>query len=296
MSFSLAVHGGAGPRASDDDGPGAQAGCLEAMRAGKKVLERGGSALDAVVEAVRCLEEDERFNAGRGAALSRDGEVELDASVMAGDGRRAGGVALVRTVRNPVLLARAVMERSPHVLLAGEGAEAYAAELGLERVAAGWHVTDKARAQLARWKAAAAPGSQGTVGAVARDEQGHLAAATSTGGMTGKWRGRIGDSPIPGAGTWADDATGAVSCTGAGEQILRLALAKTVSELIASGRPAKTAARAALRQLEAQGGTAGLIVVDRRGRLGLACTTERMACAWVDSRGNEGSRFDAAPA
>ncbi|MBX7098228.1 MAG: isoaspartyl peptidase/L-asparaginase [Myxococcaceae bacterium] len=292
MSFSLAVHGGAGPRAPDDDGPGAVAGCLAAMRAGKAVLAAGGSALDAVVEAVRCLEEDERFNAGKGAALTRDGEVALDASVMSGAGRTAGGVALLRTVRNPVVFARAVMERSPHVLLAGEGAEAFAVELGLERVPTGWHVTDRARAQLERWKTQATAGSGGTVGAVARDARGHVAAATSTGGTTGKWRGRIGDSPIPGAGTWADDATGAVSCTGAGEQILRLGLAKTVSELLASGRPAKTAARAALRQLDAQGGTAGLIVVDRRGRLGLVCTTERMACAWVDSRGNEGSRFE----
>lgn len=201
------------------------------------------------------LEDDPLFNAGRGAVLNEHGEAEHDAAVMCGHTGEAGGVAGVRGVRNPVLLARAVMERTPHVLLVGGGAEALADREGIERVDPGWHVTERREAQ---WRAAG-----DTIGAVALDGDGRLAAATSTGGILGKLRGRVGDSPLPGAGVYAADDACAVSASGHGEAIIRAVAAHEVASIVRhGGRPLPDAVRAALERV---GGPAGLIAVGPDG-------------------------------
>jgi len=301
----IVVHGGAGDRAPD--GPGedaARAGCDVAARAGFAVLAAGGSALDAVLAAVRILEDDPLFNAGRGSCLTRAGTVEMDASIMNGDGLRAGAVAAVDRVRNPIELARAVLDDGEHILLVGAGALAFARERGLPRVARGYHITPAARADLARVLArrravdetrarsalaqTRAPRTLdparvqggGTVGAVARDAAGHVAAATSTGGMVGKRPGRVGDSPLPGAGTYADDRAGAASATGHGERIIQVALSKTAIDLLAAGAAPPAAARRAIAILGARtGGRAGLILVGRSGGPGVAFNTRSMRWA-----------------
>ena len=288
---SLIVHGGAGElSASDPEGVEAVAGCQAAVRAGHGVLARGGSALEAVVEAVRVLEDDPRFNAGTGSVLNLDGDVECDASVMQGDGR-AGAVACVRDVKNPVLLARLVMEQTPHVLLAGAGAEAFARAHAVERTPPGALVTDamRARWQVARAERGAPSGGGGTVGCVARDGLGRVAAATSTGGTMLKLPGRIGDSAVIGAGTYADDAAGAVSCTGAGEAFIKAAAAVRAVEAMRAGRPPGQAAEDALSWARRHGGTGGVICVDRAGNLGQAFDTARMAHAWVAATGMGGA-------
>jgi beta-aspartyl-peptidase (threonine type) len=289
---SIIVHGGAGDWSADDgDGAAAIAGCAAAARAGFEILGRGGSALEAAVAAVVVLEDDPQFNAGLGSALTEAGEVECDASVMCGDGR-AGAVGALRDVRNPILVARLVMERTPHVLLVGGGAAAFAAENGLAPLAPGALVTARARARLeaARARRAAAP-SGGTVGCVVRDAAGGLAAATSTGGMTGKRTGRVGDSAVIGAGTFADDGGGAVSCTGVGEAFIKAVAAKQAVEAMRAGLAPTEAARAILPTLRRHGGNGGLIGVDAAGRLGLAFDTGRMAHAWIDADGREGGGF-----
>lgn len=280
--MSILVHGGAGPIAPDDDAAQIQAGCLAAARIGAAILARGGSALDAVVEAVVALEDDPLFNAGTGGALNSNGDVETDASLMTGVDRSCGAVAALEDVKNPVRLARLVMERTPHVLLVGAGARAFAAEQGLALLPKGALVTDRARRKLA---------SHGTVGAVARDRHGHVAAATSTGGTTGKRPGRVGDSPLIGAGTFADDALGACSCTGLGEAIIRAGLARHACDLLARGDPADVVARRAITELARFRGDGGLILVDAQGRLGVAFDTQRMARAWVEDDGREGAGF-----
>ena len=289
---SLIVHGGAGDvSSSDPEGAGAIDGCSIAARTGYAVLARGGSALDAVVEAVRVLEDDPRFNAGRGSVLNLDGVVECDASVMGGDGR-AGAVACVHDVKNPVALARLVMERTPHVLLAGPGADAFADAHGVPRTLPGVLVTDAVRA---RWRQAlidrASASGGGTVGGVARDGAGRVAAATSTGGTMLKLPGRVGDSAVIGAGTYADDAAGAVSCTGAGEAFIKATAAARAVEAMRAGRSPSGAALEALVWTRHHGGTGGLICVDRAGRLGQAFDTPRMAHAWLDAAGASGVGF-----
>lgn len=287
MSSKLAilVHGGAGQHRAEDDVEAAKRGCLLAARAGHAVLSRGGSALDAVEAATRVLEDDPVFNAGIGAALTRDGRAELDASVMDGATLSAGSVACVTCFQNPVTLARRVMERTPHVMLVGAGAEAFGREQGLPVIANDVLVTERARLDLARHR-----GSNGTVGAVALDALGHLAAATSTGGTTGKLPGRVGDSPLIGCGTYADDRKAAVSCTGLGEAIIRVTLARHAADLAGGGLDGFEAARRAVSALERARGEAGLILVTPLGQVAWAFSTERMARAWVDSRG-EGSGF-----
>lgn len=284
MATAILVHGGAGP-VGDDDGRAFTEGCLAAARAGYAVLQRGGSALDAVVAAAVVLEDDPLFNAGTGAVLNADGEVELDAAVMEGERLLAGAVAAVRTVKNPVLLAREVMARTEHVLLAGPGADAFAREAGFPEVAQETLITQRARA---RWQKAlnerGAPAGGGTIGAVALDARGHVAAGTSTGGTVLKRVGRVGDSPLIGSGTYADDRGGAVSCTGHGEAMIRVVLAK-------HGREAMAAAEEALRTLDRVGGKGGLILVDPSGGLGFAFNTERMSRAWVHSDRGEGGGF-----
>lgn len=290
---AIAVHGGAGHLGPDDPatstgGPDAPriAGVRRACEAGWKVLAAGGSALDAAVAAVLVLEDDPTFNAGTGATLTAAGDAELDASLMDGATLRCGAVAGVRDVANPILLARAVMERSPHVLLAGPGASAFAREVGIPAIENERLVT---AAQKARWLAArgGAPRGTGTVGAVARDAAGHLAAATSTGGTFLKRPGRVGDTPLPGCGTYADDALAAVSCTGEGERIIQLTLARHAADLVARGLDAAAAAAEAVRALGARvNGQGGLIVVAPAGLPGFAHNTPVMSRAWTDADGN----------
>jgi beta-aspartyl-peptidase (threonine type) len=285
---AIVVHGGAGDLDADDpgsdggtDAPRRLDGVRRACQAGWAVLRAGGSALDAVEAAVRLLEDDPAFNAGTGATLTAAGDVELDASIMDGETLRCGAVAVVKDVRNPVSLARAVMERTDHVLLAGSGASAFAREIGVPAWENALLVTPR---QRARWEAArvGAGGSRtGTVGAVARDAGGHLAAGTSTGGMSMKLPGRVGDTPIVGCGTYADDALAAVSCTGHGERIIQLTLARHAADLVARGASSMDAARQAVALLGRRvGGRGGLIVVGPRGEVGFAHNTPAMSRAW----------------
>ncbi|MHB8877539.1 MAG: isoaspartyl peptidase/L-asparaginase family protein, partial [Myxococcaceae bacterium] len=284
MPIALFVHGGAGPAAADDRADDCAQGCLAAARVGYAVLARGGRALDAVEAAVAALEDDPRFNAGVGSALNSDGEVEMDASLMDGETLAAGAVTLVRTFKNPVRLARAVLEHTPHVLLGGEGAARLGRELGFAEVDPAGLVTSRARDRLSQHRGQ--PGG-GTVGAVAVDAKGHVAAATSTGGMTGKRPGRIGDTPLIGCGTYADDLSGAASATGVGEAIIKTVLAKRACDELRGGATPDEAAQRAVSGLERAGGYGGLIVVDRTGRLGFALTTGRMGRASIDARGLE---------
>jgi len=285
--FGIAIHGGAGVISRASMTPEAEAAYrreLEsALDAGYEVLARGGSSLDAVTTAVRILEDSPLFNAGRGAVFNHEGVNELDASIMDGRERQAGAVAGVRHVRNPVLLARAVMEDSPHVMLTGAGAEEFALERGIELVPRSYFFTERRWNQLERARkgdrlSAAELGYYGTVGAVARDRQGHLAAATSTGGMTNKRWGRIGDSPVIGAGNYADDRSCAVSATGSGEYFIRSVLAHEIAALIRHrGLDAAAAAREAIGQsLAGMGGDGGVIVIDREGRIAMEFNTEGM--------------------
>jgi L-asparaginase / beta-aspartyl-peptidase len=286
---AFVVHGGAGNPLPDDrassDAPRLE-GVRRACAAGYRLLVAGGSALDAVEAAVRLLEDDPAFNAGTGAALTAAGDVELDASIMDGASLRCGAVAVVKDVRNPVGLARAVMERSPHVLLAGEGASAFAREVGIPAIDNAALVTP---AQRARWeravRGAAAPVRHGTVGAAARDLRGHLAAATSTGGTSLKRPGRIGDTPLVGCGTYADDALAAVSCTGHGERIIRLTLARHAADLVGRGLAPMDAAREAVRALARVGGEGGLVLVGPTGEVGFAHDTAVMSRAWTRADG-----------
>ena len=266
---AIVVHGGAGQVAAERHDR-LRAGVRVAAEAGDAVLAKGGSALDAVVAAVRVLEDDPEFNAGTGAALTRDGTVETDASVMDGATQRVGAVAAVPDLGTAVSLARAVLERGEHVMLAGTAAWQFAAEVGITPAAPGSLVTERARKRLADHLAQQTrERSGGTVGAVARDRDGHFAAATSTGGIVGKRSGRVGDSPVPGAGTWADAAC-AISATGDGEAILRVALAKAISMRIAAGTPLDAAVRESLRELaRVTAGSAGVIAVDAHSLIGL---------------------------
>ncbi|MCT2559264.1 isoaspartyl peptidase/L-asparaginase [Tsuneonella sp. YG55] len=243
--WSFAIHGGAGvlerARMTPEQQADYKAALQRALDAGSKVLKDGGAALDAVTAAITLLEDDPRFNAGRGAVFTWDGINELDASIMDGNGRAAGAVAGVHVVRHPILLARAVMEDGRHVMLSGKGAEEFARDHDLEIVSPDWFATDERRRQLETLKAQNLSAldvefKYGTVGAVARDAAGHLAAGTSTGGMTGKRWGRIGDSPVIGAGTYADDAACAVSATGSGEYFIRAAVAHAICERVKAAR------------------------------------------------------------
>ena len=228
---AIIVHGGAG-LVSEDRHARLREGVRRAAAAGDAILAAGGSALDAVTAAVRVLEDDPEFNAGTGSALTRDGTVETDASIMDGATQRVGAVAAVPDLGNAIALARAVFDADEHVILAGPSAWRFAAEVGISPAPAGSLVTERARARLAAFlttnPGGRKPGSGGTVGAVARDKAGRFAAATSTGGIVGKRPGRVGDSPVPGAGTWADRNC-ALSATGDGEAILRVALTRSIA-------------------------------------------------------------------
>ncbi|GBD09336.1 Isoaspartyl peptidase [Candidatus Thermoflexus japonica] len=294
----LIVHGGAGT-IPEERHAAAVEGCRRAARAGWSVLAAGGSALDAVEAAVRALEDDPTFNAGRGSVMTRAGTVEMDALIMDGVTLRAGAVAAVRRVCNPIALARAVMERTPHVLLVGAGAEALAALLGLPMADDAELVAPRDRE---RWEALQRNGPpdlrevltqalaepMDTVGAVALDTAGHIAAAVSTGGMSNKWPGRVGDSALVGCGAYADDRIGAAVATGWGETLMRVVISKTACDFMALGLTAQAAVEAALHVLEERvQGRGGLIGVDRMGRIGIAHNTPHMAWAWTDGEALE---------
>jgi len=281
----IAIHGGAGTARRGELTPESESAlhaALEAsLRAGYHILDAGGPSLDAVEQAVRVLEDSPLFNAGRGAVFTSAGTLELDASIMDGSTLPAGGVAAVRGVRNPVTLARAVMEHSSHVVLAGEGAETFARTRGLALEPASYFHTEERWTALQRVRAAKATtlterDRHGTVGAVALDAAGNLAAATSTGGRTNKLPGRVGDSPIVGSGNYANTAV-AVSGTGDGEVFLRTLAAYRVAVLIElAARSADQAARETLNDIARYGGTGGLVVVDRLGDVAMPFTTEGM--------------------
>ena len=293
-NWALAIHGGAGTiergSLSSDQERAYRAGLSAALEAGAAVLRRGGSSLDAVEATLRLLEDDPLFNAGRGAVFTADGRNELDASIMDGATRKAGAVAGVTRTRYPISLARAVMEKSPHVMLAREGADQFSVEHGLEQVDPSYFRTEQRWQELLDWRrddtASLDPThSRGTVGAVAIDGNGHLAAGTSTGGMVGKRWGRIGDSPVIGAGTYAADGICAVSATGWGEIYIRASAARQVCDRIAwQGASAQAAADATIADIASMGGDGGLIVMDASGRIAFAMNTVGMYRGWVTSR------------
>ncbi len=274
---SIIVHGGAG-LVDPARVPRCREGCARAAEAGWRVLDGGGSALDAVEAAVRVLEEDPEFNAGVGAVLNRDGAIEVDAAVMTGD-LRAGAVGAVPWIRHPVTLARRVLDGGEHILLVGAGALAFAREHGIAPELPEAMVTPRARERWERERAGRlAPSATGdTVGACARDAAGRVAAATSTGGISWKRPGRVGDSPLPGCGTYADDGAGAASATGHGESIIRVVMAKDAIDRLRGGDDAMRAAAASVEELGRRvNGQGGIILVDRAGRVGHARNTACM--------------------
>jgi beta-aspartyl-peptidase (threonine type) len=293
--WSIAIHGGAGTMSRDRMSEQLQAeyeaALSEALDAGSAVVAAGGSALDAVEAAIVILEDDPRFNAGRGAVFTYEGVNELDSSIMDGSDRSAGAVAGITTVKNPIRAARAVMEKSPHVFLSREGAEQFALEQGLEQAGPEWFATPERRRQLEELKARQVSWfdvdlKYGTVGAVALDAQGHLAAGTSTGGLTGKRWGRIGDSPMIGAGNYADDRSCAVSATGAGEFFIRANVAAQIcTRMRLLGESAQAAADAVIAEVGAMGGDGGVIVAAPNGETVFSMNTSGMYRGRANSSG-----------
>ena len=281
MTPVIAIHGGAGVLRADKPGARHRAVLERALEIGYESLTQK-TAVDAVAAAVMVLEDSPLFNAGRGASFNTDAEIEMDASIMDGATLSAGAVAAVRRIRNPVLAARAVMEKSRHVLLAGKGAERFARKHGLKfEPAEYFHTGKRLRALRKRLES-----YHGTVGAVALDVDDNLAAATSTGGYTGKLPGRVGDSPLIGAGTYADNRACAVSGTGLGEAFIRAAVAYDMcARMRYGGASLAAAAAAALKAVAALGADGGLIAVDRRGNVAMPFNSEGMFRACIDRRG-----------
>ncbi len=270
----IVVHGGAGSIA-DDTLPARLDGCKEAALEGWRVLAQRGSALDAVETAVVALENNPLFNAGTGSALNSLGQVEMDAAIMDGKTLSAGAVGAVSGIKNPISLARKVMEESRHVLLVGEGALLFAREKGIPECPPESLILE---AQRARWER-----KHGTVGCVALDSEGRIAAGTSTGGIFDKFPGRVGDSPLLGCGTYAEEA-GGVSCTGDGEAIIRVVMAKTALELLHAGFEPMETARQAVSLLEKKtGAKAGLIIIGRHGRVGYFRNTDQMPVSFISA-------------
>ncbi|MBW0007067.1 MAG: isoaspartyl peptidase/L-asparaginase, partial [Sphingomonas sp.] len=288
--WRLVIHGGAGSERIAHGGPeheaAARAGLSEALDAGAAILAKGGSAVDAVEAAARMLEENSCFNAGRGSVLTEQGEVELDAAIMDGRDRQAGAVSGIKTTRAPVSLARRLMEHGPHVFLAGDAADRFAAAAGIEQVANEFFIVPERRRQLEEALAAgsaADPIKYGTVGAVAVDSQGNVAAATSTGGITAKRWGRVGDSPLIGAGTYADNRAAAVSATGAGEYFIRAVAAhELAARMRIGGETLQQALDGVLADIEALGGKGGLIAVAPNGEAAWGFTTPAMYRGMAD--------------
>jgi L-asparaginase / beta-aspartyl-peptidase len=291
--WRLMIHGGATsakpgslPREGEQ---AARAGLEQALAAASAILDRGEAAVDAVEAAARALEEHESFNAGRGSVLGADGSIELDAAIMDGRTRRAGAVAGLRTTRAPISLARMLMERGPHVFLSGSGADRLAAEAGIDQVANDWFEIPERRRQFEELRAGSGFDGKvkyGTVGAVAVDVDGHVAAATSTGGLTGKRLGRIGDCPLIGAGTYADDRSLAVSATGSGEYFIRAVAAHQLAERVRlSGEPLQAALDHVLADIRSLGGVGGLIAIAPDGDAAWGFTTAAMYRGMADATG-----------
>lgn len=301
--IGMAIHGGAGtidrakmtPQIEED----LRAGLHRALTAGHEILKGGGTSLDAVVASVRALEDNPLFNAGKGAVFTSGGGHEMDAAIMDGKTLKAGAVGGLEHVKNPISLARAVMEHSRHVMLVGEGAELFAQQMGLELVEQEYFYTEERWHALQRVQKAEADAlasgkevvisdqdRHGTVGAVALDEAGNLAAATSTGGNTNKRPGRLGDTPIIGAGTYADNRTCAVSATGDGEYFIRLVAGHELSALMDHcSMSLEEAARAVLSKITDLGGAGGLIAIDKEGNISLPFNTAGMYRGYVNSTG-----------
>lgn len=294
--WKLVIHGGAGviepARMTPEKDREIRAALQRSLDAGSKILSSGGTALDAVEASVRLLEDDPNFNAGKGAVLTWDGKIELDASIMDGRNRAAGAVTGVTTTRNPISLARQVMDNSKHVFLSDEGADQFARERKLEQVDPDYFETPNRRRQLEEMKGTNVSAldveyKYGTVGAVALDSGGHVAAATSTGGMTGKRWGRIGDSPIIGAGTYADDRACAVSATGHGEYFIRVGVAHEICARMRFGaEKGQAAADSVMDEVKALGGSGGVIVVTPAGDMVYSFNTPGMYRGRASSAGS----------
>lgn len=290
-NFSLIVHGGAWdiPDAAISE---CRAGIRHALEAGREVLARRGAAMDAVEAAIIVLEDDITFDAGTGAHLNRDGRVQLDAIVMDGTTLLAGAVAAVERVKNPILLARKVLESSEHMMLVGEGAELFAQESGLALCDPSELVVDRERIAWRQCREGNHSSEfhfgrkHGTVGAVARDSEGRIVAATSTGGTCCKFPGRVGDSPLIGCGCYADTEAGGVSCTGHGEAIMKIVMAKMAADLLRAGSAPDAAANECIRVLDRRThATGGLILLDRFGRAAAAFNTPNMAYGYLQPNG-----------
>jgi beta-aspartyl-peptidase (threonine type) len=291
--FAFAVHGGAGMIAPENLAPEKQQAAkeklTEALMTGYDILKNGGSSLDAVEKALNLLEDSPLFNAGKGAVFTADGRNELDASIMDGSNLMAGAVAGVSRIKNPISLARMVMERTPHVLLARDGAEAFAVEQGVELVDPSYFFTDQKMRELERIQKEQSAidfnldHKFGTVGAVALDKNGNLAAGTTTGGMSNKKFGRIGDSPIIGAGTYANNKACAVSATGHGEYFIRGVIAYDIAALMQYGNMpmGKAASLIIMQKLESMGGKGGVIAMDYNGAVTMPFNTKNMYRGYV---------------
>ncbi|MEL6724585.1 MAG: isoaspartyl peptidase/L-asparaginase [Pseudomonadota bacterium] len=298
--WRLVIHGGAGVILRENltaEREAAYTAALEtALEAGAEVLRNGGSAVDAVQAAVIPMEDDPLFNAGQGAVFTAAAEHELDASIMSGAERDAGAVAGVKRVKNPILAARAVMDQSEHVMFAGEGADRFAESVGLEMVENSYFDTDRRRESLERVlreRERTDADRHGTVGAVAIDAEGNLAAATTTGGMTAKAAGRIGDSPLIGAATYAQNGVCAVSATGHGEYFIRVAVAKTICARVElAGESVKDASESALNQVAELGGDGGVVVIDGNGQYEYVFNSKGMYRGMIDPDGMETAIFE----
>lgn len=278
---AIIVHGGAGA-IHPDYHQIAQEGCVQAAQAGWRMLVAGGSALDAVEAAVCDMEDNQAFNAGTGSVLTNAGQVEMDAGIMDGESQAIGAVGLIRHFAHPISLARAVMADTGHYFLAGEGAEDFARARGFTEISSQDLISERRRKQYEE-RASQKAGEQDTVGALALDAEGNLAAANSTGGVAFKLPGRVGDSPIPGAGFYADNRFGAVVTTGQGEHIMQAGLAFLVMQALERGASSRQAAEQAAASFARRipGGQAGLVVLDTAGRVGLAHTTAFMSHAYL---------------
>jgi len=303
LNPTIIVHGGA-RRIDEKTHADHLAGTRHAVQRGWDILHAGGSALDAVEAAVRAMEDNPTFNAGIGSVLNRKGHVELDALIMDGRTLALGAVAAVQNIANPICLARAVMEKTDHNFLVGMGARRFAMQSGFPMCPGEELIVPRERERFQRlqqlsdyslereFRPGESPHPTGTVGAVAIDAEGHVAAATSTGGAAFKLPGRVGDSPLIGSGTYADDESGAASSTGHGESIMRVLLAKTATDAILAGMTASEAAQFAIDLMYRRvGGYGGIIVVDRDGRTGFAYNTPYMAVAWADEDGTVHARI-----
>ncbi|GAB4413365.1 MAG: isoaspartyl peptidase/L-asparaginase family protein [Anaerolineae bacterium] len=297
----IIVHGGAWKIAEETHADHV-AGVRAAAQSGWEILAAGGSALDAVEQAVVIMEDDPTFDAGVGSVLNRAGDIEMDAILMDGRTLKLGAVAAVRGITNPIRLARLIFDDTDHSLLVGDGARRFAEAKGMRLCAQAELTVPREIERFRRLQQMPdyhlsyefAPDPQGTVGAVAIDAEGHVAAATSTGGAAYKLPGRVGDSPLVGSGAYADDLTGAASATGHGESIMRVVLCKTATDAIGRGMSAQQAAEFAIKTLfERVGGYGGVIVADRHGRVGFAYNTPHMAVAWVEPDGTVHARIKA---